>query len=239
MIFSDPYSFVSGNPALLPTLTYSFKTEYRYKDLIFALQYSHDDNLIVFGQSHINPANNQLLAYSVNIKSQDTYSLVLALPINIAKWWIMQNNATFNQQYLEANHLEKPVKISQFNFQVNTVHNFRLYDSFSLEIVGNYNSGGLRGVNVLKPFGTLNLGLQKKLEGDKGTLSFTISDVFWTNNWHFLTYIPEQNLDVRFFLGFSEPRLCRLTYSRNFGNNKLKKARNRVLGSDEERRRVN
>lgn len=239
MIFADPYSFLSGNSALLPTLTYSFKTEYRHKDLIFALQYSHDTNVIAPFQNHINPATNRMLAYAVNLKSQDTYSLVLALPVSIAKWWSMQNNGTFNQQYLMVDYLEKPVEIVQFNFQLNSTQNFRLSESFSLEIAGNYNSGGFWGANILKPFGTLNLGLQKKLNKDKGTLSFTITDVFWTNNWHFRTYIPEQNLDVKTDLIFSEPRICRLTYSRNFGNNKVKKARNRNTGAEEDRRRMN
>jgi hypothetical protein len=238
MIFSDPYSFISGNSALLPTLTYSFKTEYRHKDLIFALQYSHDDNLIAFAQSHVNPATNRMLSYSVNIKSQDTYSLVLALPITVTKWWTMQNNLNASQQILEANHLEKPVKVRQFNMQFNSAQNFRLTNYFSLEISGSYNTPSFWGLNQLQPFGALNLGLQKKLNNDKGTFSFTVSDIFWTNNWRFRTYAPEQNLDASTSLIFSEPRLCRLTYSRNFGNSKLKRSRDRVLGSDEERRRV-
>lgn len=239
LIFLDPYSFVSGNAALLPALSHSLKAEYLYKDLIFALQYSHDTDVIFFAQPQIDPASNRSYAYPENIKSQDTYSLIISLPVEFTKWWTSQNNININHLTMVADYLEEPVSLEQFNFQIKTTQNIFLPKNFSFELSVLYNSPVYMGLNRWKAYGSVNLGLQKKFENNRGELSLNVSDLFWTDIWRFSTYIPEQNLDTNVKLVFSEPRVIKLTYSRNFGNNILKKSRSRSTGSEEEKRRVN
>ena len=78
---------------------------------------------------------------------------------------------------------------------------------------------------------------QKKLKKDKGILRFSINDIFW-NNIRILEYnIPSLNIKQRYTLRFTEPRVVRLTYSRNFGNKNVKAANQRV-NSEEEKKRV-
>ena len=56
--------------------------------------------------------------------------------------------------------------------------------------------------------------------------------------WDVVNAIPEQNLKTKSSLDFMS-RTFVLTYSRNFGNKKLKSARERARGAEEEKNRVN
>jgi hypothetical protein len=84
----------------------------------------------------------------------------------------------------------------------------------------------------------MNIGIQKKLKDEWGSLRFNINDAFESFKFQSTTYIPEQNLNTSADIDFSN-RTYVLTYSRNFGNTKVKSSRERETGAEEERRRVN
>ena len=84
----------------------------------------------------------------------------------------------------------------------------------------------------------LNVGFEKKF-GDKwGNLKFSINDIFDSFEFNGGTDLPEQNIKTRNLFDLSN-RTFLISYSRNFGNKKLKSSRNRKTGAEEERKRVN
>ena len=82
----------------------------------------------------------------------------------------------------------------------------------------------------------MNIGAQKKLGEKKGSLKFSITDVFHTRIFRFNSYIPDQYLNTTGRLEFFQ-RTFGLTYTKSFGNDKLKAKRN-INGASEERKRV-
>jgi hypothetical protein len=92
------------------------------------------------------------------------------------------------------------------------------------------------GTARLEGYGMLNAGIQKKV--GKGKLRFGVDDVFNTFIFETSVKVPEQNLDAEANYKFTQ-RTYKLTYTRSFGNEKLKDKRNRTTGSEEERGRVN
>lgn len=82
------------------------------------------------------------------------------------------------------------------------------------------------------------MGIQKKFSGNGGTLRIGVDDVLNSLRLRSVSDFPEHNLVSDFEVDFSQ-RTFKLSYSRNFGNNQLKGARQRAIGSEEERRRVN
>lgn len=237
VVFFDPNTFMGGNANLRPSITDAFKLDYRWKTLFFSLAYSYDKNAIVRFQPRVDPENNSQIMYSENIDDRNTYSLTVAYPIKITDWWETQTNVIGTLQTQSTLFDGKLIQSELKSLSLNGSQKFKLPADFSFEISGFYRSPTLFGVFRMNSMGSVNAGLQKKLRKDRGTLSLNIQDIFWTNKLRFEGYQPDINLDIDGTMTF-EPRVVRLTYSRNFGNKKVKAARNRKTGSDEERKRV-
>ncbi|KAA5548255.1 outer membrane beta-barrel protein [Adhaeribacter rhizoryzae] len=235
--FLDPYTYGYGNSALLATLTHALQAAYQFKkSYMLTLQYSHDKNA-VSRLPVVTPQTNRQILIKANIASTNTLALVLNIPLTITYWWQIQNNLIGSWQQSKADYSgEKMAADARFT-QINSIHNFKLPDNYFIELSGFYKSRALHGIWELHPSGSLNIGIQKKLNQEKGTLAFNITDVFWTSQFKVSANYPASNLDALLLFKY-EPRVVRLTYSRNFGNKNVKAIKQRVTGSEEERKRV-
>lgn len=236
VIFLDPFTYFTGNNFLTAAVTDVLKADFRHKNYLFSLQYNHDDNAIARYQPQIITETNEQIFSSINLDYQDTYTLLMSLPVHVNSWWSMQNNVMLVRQVIETQHLTAPRKLSENYFRVNFNQTFSLPSRFSLEVSGFYQSTRLLGVARTLPYGSVDLGLQKKFENG-ATLNLTLSDTFWTFYTREVANIPEENLNITTVYRY-EPRIVRLTYSQNFGNAKLKGSRKRSTSSEEERKRV-
>ena len=142
-----------------------------------------------------------------------------------------------SKQQVNATVNNEPIRIEKQNLQAVSTHNFKLPKDFSVEVTGFYLTSDLFGKAILKPFGMVNLGVQKKMNGDKNVLSFNISDVLNTGEFTVYSVLPEQNVNTS-FKGRFDQRTFKISYSHQFGNTKLAGARNRKTASEEERKRV-
>jgi hypothetical protein len=240
VFFIDPSTFLSGNLALRPAITDALQATYRFKgSYLLTMGYSHDKHTIIQWQIHVDPKTNKQYARSENLKNSDTYSLNFTFPLKLTSWWQMQNNMMGIWQINRSVYEGVPVQMSAGYARANITQSFTLPAGFSAEISGFYQSRSPFGIAYMKAFGTLNIGLQKKLLNDKGNFRLTVDDLFWTNRLTIISDYPELNLKSDIVGLFSEPRVVRLTYSRNFGNKNVKATQHRSTGSEEERKRVN
>src|SRR5690606_33480741 len=97
----------------------------------------------------------------------------------------------------------------------------QLPKDLTLEVSGFYNSGSLFGSFVVKPFGSVNAGLQKKFRSSDSSLSLGVDNIFNSQVWRMSAEVTElqQNFDGRF--QFSNPTV-KVSFSQNFGNRKMK-----------------
>ena len=237
IIFMDPYTFFSGNASIQPAITDAFKFDYVFREFLLSLQYSYDDNAIARYQPSVDEETNIQVFTAQNLNYKKTASLTLSVPVSPFKFWEIQNNLMLFQQGLSAVYKNKEVEAKMISYRINSSHNIRLPYNFAIELTGFYQSPTLFGVAMFNAYGAVNAGIQKKLGQDRGVLSLSISDIFWTNVWSGKTDRAEENL-VGNFNYYFEPRDIRLTYSLNFGNKVLKNVRKRKVGSEEERSRV-
>ncbi len=234
LYFFDPNSFIQGNPALQPAISNTIKTDYTFKRYIFSLSYSHDINTIIRFLPKVEASTNKQILTGVNLKSLNTITGSFSLPFTLNSWWNMQNNIITNWQQVNTSYNDVALRLEQANYRITTTQTFKLPKEYSVELFAFYQSSSLGGYSINKPFGTVNLGTQKKL--NKGNIRFNVTNIFRTLFLQFFTEIPSQNLNSGGKLIFSQ-RTFSLTYSRNFGNDKLKAKRN-VTGAEEERKRV-
>jgi hypothetical protein len=210
---------------------------YRFKTALLSLQYSLDNDAISRFQPKIDAASNLLVYYSENIDKRETYTLSLSLPFYVNQSWEMQNQLAVSRMDVKSDFNDAAIQFSQNSINFNTTQTFRLPRNFTFEIVGSYSSPRLSGITSVKSSGGIDLGIQKKLKGNGGTFSFNLSDIFRTKIMRWDTEIPELNLRQDTEIMF-DTRVARLTYTRSFGNQKVKTGRKRQTGAADELRRV-
>jgi hypothetical protein len=238
VIFMDPYTFFSGNAALQPSISNNLKLDYRIGSTLFSMQYTVEDSAIARFQVRVIEGTNRQLIAAENMKNRKTLAFTLAAPIEVAAWWRMQNNLIGTWQEVNTYFNDALVRVQNQNLQVVWINSITLPRDFSAELTGFYRSKALFGAFVSLPIYGINVGIQKKFRGNGGTLRIGVDDVLNSLRLRSVSDFPEHNLVSDFEVDFSQ-RTFKLSYSRNFGNNQLKGARQRAIGSEEERRRVN
>jgi len=238
VIFFEPNTFISGNASLQPATSNTFKYDINYKNYFLSFQYTDQDETIANFQERIDPDTGRLIFEAANLDYTRTFSIIAGVPVKFTSWWRSQNNVTYVKQEVRSFYLGEPIEQKLGIFSANSSHSFKVSDSFSAELSGFYNGPGFFGNARYNEVYGVNIGLQKKFSDKWGTLKFSINDILDSIEFVGGTDLPGQNIKTRNVFDFSN-RTFTLTYTRNFGNNKLRSARDRETGSEEERRRVN
>lgn len=232
----DPTTFFAGNVAIQPSFTDAYKLDLRYKTIFFSLQYSVQDSTIARFQQRYDPATNRLLLLSENLKNSKTLSLTVGFPIQLTKWWNVRANAMYFQQENNSYIEGEPIQLKKDYVQFNAAQSFKLPKGFSSELSFFYVGPRISGTLNFGQIYGLNWGLQKNLGGNWGSLRFNVNDVLNSVKLAASAEVPAQQLMYNGTFDFSQ-RTFMLTYSRNFGNQKVKSARQRK--AVEESQRVN
>lgn len=238
IIFIDPNTFFSGNASLQPAISNSAKYAINYKSYFFSLQYTNEDGSIARFQEFIDVDTGRLIFEPSNLDYTKTFTTTFGFPLKLSNWWKTQNNLTYVKQKVRAFYNEEPIELALGNFSANSTHSFKFSNSFTTEISGFYYGPGFFGSAKYDEVYGINIGFQHKFSDKWGTLKFSVNDVLDSVEYTGGTDLPEQNIKTENLFDFNN-RTFMLTYTRNFGNQKLKSKRERETGSEEERRRVN
>ncbi|SDM00741.1 outer membrane beta-barrel family protein [Kriegella aquimaris] len=240
VIFIDPTTFFAGNPAVQPAISNSVKFDINYKSALLSAQYSVEDGTISRFQSRFDEESERLIFGATNLDQTKTFTLTLGLPITVTNWWKIQNNLIYLNTKIDNTVNGSIFNFEQNTFNINHTQSFTMAKNLTSEININYNSPSIisyTGTGVLEEFYGLNIGIQKKFGERGGTLAFKVNDLLDSMKWTVTNNSPEQNLNtVNTFDFFNRTFL--VTYSRNFGNSKLKSSRARGTGAEEEKQRV-
>ena len=148
----------------------------------------------------------------------------------------MQNNVTGTWQQASTSYNGAPLKIKLGNLNLRTIHNVQLPKNYSVELMAFYQTASLFGRYRVEPYSQVDIGIQKKFKNNNERLRLAATNIFSTYKWVWLTNIETDNFS-KTNIQFSRATI-NLIYSRNFGRNTVKAARDRNTGSAEERRRV-
>jgi hypothetical protein len=114
-------------------------------------------------------------------------------------------------------------------------HGFTLSKKWSAEVSGFYNAPALEGTIKSNAMYKIDLGVQKKVLKDQGTVKLSINDVFNTMKWGGTVNFGGlyMKLDNKW-----ESQQVKLAFNYRFGNKNVKNARERKTGLEDEQKRI-
>jgi outer membrane receptor protein involved in Fe transport len=232
---ADPNTYYSGNPELKPALTDGLSLDLKIRRSVVSLGFSNSRNQIANFQPEVGLLTNKQVVRSQNLEYEKLYSINLSIPWIFSNSWDVQFNAGGFNRTIKTTHLEENAEKNYRSLSLTMANTIALPKDFSLEVVGSYDSKLVWGLLEFKPLGSLNIGLQKKLKGNKGVLKLVAEDILRTNIWRMYSH-PTQQIDTYLLLDFHNQSI-RLSFSRSFGNRKLAAVEIKS-GAAEERNRV-
>jgi outer membrane receptor protein involved in Fe transport len=235
VIFQDPKTFQTGNPSLQPGFIDNVSLSYTYKNKIISLSYSYLNPTIV-QQPHVDKLSNRMVTASANANSNEDVSVSLALPFTVTKWWSMQNNFYLNWTQFNGFY-EHPEKTENMNLFFNGAQNFTLPKNYSFSVSGYYSSGFTWGNYVFKSVGSIDAGVQKKFK-NRSSLSLNITNIVSSFNVMRMSGdVPAQDLIIRNKNTNSHTGV-NLSFTHNFGSDKVLQKRERTTGDEDEKSRA-
>ena len=240
----DVSTYNTGNPALLPQLTWSYEINYTLKNFNFSFNYSHTkdvQNIAIAKFKDVFPNSNFAdsnitVQIPVNLTAYHYYDISISAPVNLASWWSMVNNADFYYNHFQGILGGSVLDNGSLAAGIKTNNTFTFKKGWTAELNANLNSGGRDGYMVARPQWALSSGVQKTILKNKGTLRFNITDIFRTNLPKAVITYPGKYIER--WHAIRESRVATLTFTYRFGKNTVQAARRRTTGSEEERQRA-
>ncbi|MDP9080158.1 MAG: TonB-dependent receptor family protein [Bacteroidota bacterium] len=233
--YLDQYTYEKGNPFLNPQYTNNFEFNYTYnKSITLTLGYSHTSDAItqILLTDPISKATYQT---NLNLQSQNNYNVNLYAPYTIAKWWEGNVNVTgFYMKFKTDTLLGGKLDNGKAAYQIKTTQTFMIAKGWKAELSNYYNSAMTYGIFNIKPQYATDAGISHSFLEKKANIKLSMSDIFNTRRNDVTSYYQSNNLDIR---QKNESRITRLTFTYNFGNNKIK-MREHQTGADDEKGRV-
>ncbi|NEU66113.1 outer membrane beta-barrel protein [Spirosoma agri] len=236
VFYLDPYTYQQGNPFLRPQYTNSIELTHVYKSAISTtLGFSRTTDFINGETPRQIPAENITYVTPENLGSLDNINLTVSFPVDITKWWKMQNNVSAYYTHYQTFYSGTPYEVKLVTFNAYTSNNITLSKTLSAEISAWYNSASQYGFYRARPMGAFSLGIQKKILDGKGNIKMNINDPFWLNKFNGVAMVQDINFRVS---SQWESRRIMLTFTYRFGNQNVKTARQRNSATSAEQSRV-
>lgn len=230
----DELSFMRGNPFLKPQYTdnIKFSHTYNYK-LTTSLSYSHVTDF--FAQVIEASGTSKSFLTSKNVADQQIVNIGISYPFEVKKWWsvYMSVNA-FQSKFMATN--DSFISIKQETLNIYGQNNFSLPRGFNLEVSGWFNSPSIWGGTFkTDALGSLDLAIQKQFLNKKLSARVAVSDIFYTSPWTGRTEYAFVRIVGD---GGNDSRQLRFNLSYKFGNDAVKKSRQRETGLEDEKNRI-
>lgn len=230
----DPYTIYEGNPYLKPTFSHNFSLAYNYKELLsatFTYAYTKDninETIEIIGGTYYSRPN--------NIGKSNQLALSLQSRFNPAKWLTTVVYTEVNYAHYKSQLYSPPLDAKGTYWFINATNSIVFSKKWSGEISGQYITNSVDTQFKVGDYGFVNIGLQRKILKDMGTLKLNLSDVLYTNQIRGrINNLVDTDAN---WYGYRDTRVLTIGFSYRFGKNTSGKAKYNANGSESEQNRV-
>ncbi|WP_172406426.1 outer membrane beta-barrel protein [Pedobacter sp. AJM] len=233
--YLDQYTYNKGNPFLKPQYTNNMELSYTFmQKYMLSVGYSRTNDVIT---EVLLPdsAQKALFQTNENLAKNTSYNANLNIPVQVAKWWSMNNNLNVFYLSFEAPDLAGvALKTGKTSFQFKSQQNFTIANGLTAELNGSYESPLDYGTLRIKSRYSIDAGLSKSFLGKKASLKLALSDIFNTYKNDISSAYPGLKYEVH---QKNESQIGRISFTYRFGK-EIKPARRRSTGSEDEQNRM-
>jgi len=232
--YVDPYLYGQGNEYLRPQYTHSLELKHGFKDKLFtAVGASYVHDLVFFIIQPVDSIRTERTP--LNIGKSVSYNLTLSYPLTVMKGWNLQTNFLAVYTQFKYNFQDTPLTVEQISGRFNASNTIVFGHGWTAELTGWVSTPAVYALIRTPWLGSLDIGLQKSVTS-KFQVKLSLQDVFHSNRFIGKINVPNFKSDAS--LAF-DTRVVMLNLTYSFGNQQLKAARQRKIGSEAETQRAN
>lgn len=221
----NKYTYERGNPYFQPQYSWNMELSHQYKQfLTTTVSYSIIKDY--FSQLFLSEGNDILVYTNGNVGKMYNLGISVAVQATPVKWWSLTGQALFNHKELKGyQNINYASDVTQMNFNMN--NQLRIGKTYTAEVSGFYTTQARNDLQeLLMPTGQVSAGVSRPVLKKKGTLKFSVRDIFYTQAMEGNTDFP--NADEYFILK-RDSRVFSIAFTWRFG--KPLKASRRSSGS--------
>ena len=237
----DELTFRRGNPFLSAQYTHNIQLGHTFNyRLNTTLSYSHTTD---FMTNITDTAGiNQAFIIWENLADQKVWNLSVSYPFRLGEKWSvfvnggathLQNTSIADDDRFTAG---KEIDIAVQFFNIYAQSTYQLPANFTLELSGYYTSPSIWGGNFkTQEYWNVDFGVQKTFLDNRLRIKAGISDIFKSQEWEAENAFGILSTNAN---GGYDSRRFKLNATYNFGNSKVRQARKRKTGLEEEKSRA-
>jgi iron complex outermembrane recepter protein len=231
----DELTYIKGNSFLRPQYTDNIELSHTWNNTITtSIGYSHVKD---YATQTTDTLNNSTFLTSRNLASQDILNASISAPFTIQSWWrgfatVWANYQVFKGEISNSVVDEKATAYGAFLQQ-----SFTLGKGYSAELSSWFNGPSRFGPTwKVKAMGGVDVGIQKQVLNNNGTVRISATDIFHTANaWRASNNFGGLIANVKVGM---ETQTVRVSFTYRLGNNILKASRQRQTGLEAESKRI-
>lgn len=232
--FVDLYAYSQGNIDLVPQYTHAIELRYALKSGFFASLAANYITDLTFDLNYV-VEGNKVVRLTQNMGNSQGYVVTVGLPITVAKAWQAQASLLGFYNQFQFEYEGKNWNAKNVAARLNFNNGFVLGHGWTAELNGWVNSPRVNTIMEIPWLSNVDAGVQKSVS-QKMKLKLSLQNVFFTPVVK-TTYRGVNSFQTDHLQMDTRILLLNLTYA--FGNQKVKAARQRKTGAEDESRRAN
>lgn len=233
----DALNSESGNASLLPQFTNNIELGYTY-NYATSLKIGYAKTTGYIEQLTYQDGKNTI-RLPQNAGKREVLSISVSTPLQpLKRWNVYLWLSPYYHHYktlLSGFGLTETQSGGSWGFNGYASNNVTLGKGWTASLSGWFNFQNRATIYVSRPLGSLDLGLQKNLFGDKATIKISWVDMLNTQQWQ--QTASNANLQLTTYRKWESQNVT-LGFSWRFGNDKLKKARDRKTEGEQDAGRI-
>lgn len=183
-LFINNYTSRQGNARLRPEYANTFSWNNLYHGFGLQLAYTQTTNAIASAYLY-DPATLRFVLTPQNFRARHLGTATLTAPVQVAKWWSINNSASVLYQQLSLpNPTEDEAVFTKrkLYFTASTDHTFTLGKGWTAQVYGGYGSPSFSGLLDYGSYSNVRTAVKKSLLQNKASLKLEVMDIFYQAN---------------------------------------------------------